>query len=219
MSDDKKVFIYDGEKTDVSWDGRLCIHIGECGQAKGDLFVGGRQPWCQPDQVDSAQDIDEVIKRCPSGAIAYRCKDKSTQEHAEQENTVLVSPNGPLYVRGDLDIDGALDDMPGVRYRAALCRCGLSSNKPFCDNAHEAAGFKDSGAVGDIGTGFDNPGGKLTVKRAENGPLILTGNFSIIASSGRSTWKGTETALCRCGQSRNKPFCDGSHVAANFKAD
>lgn len=219
MSDDKKVFIYGGKKTDVSWDGRLCIHIGECGQAKGDLFVSDRQPWCQPDQVNSVQEIDEVIKRCPSGAIAYSCKDESAQEHAEQENTVLVSPNGPLYLRGDLDIDGALDDMPGVRYRAALCRCGLSSNKPFCDNAHEAAGFKDSGAVGEAGPGFDTPGGKLTVKRAENGPLMLTGNFSISASSGRNTWKGTETALCRCGQSGNKPFCDGSHVAANFRAD
>ena len=50
--------------------------------------------------------------------------------------------NGPLYVRGDLDIDGAESDMKGVRFRAALCRCGQSKNKPFCDNSHEEAGFK-----------------------------------------------------------------------------
>jgi uncharacterized Fe-S cluster protein YjdI/CDGSH-type Zn-finger protein len=173
MSDDKKIFIFDGEKSEVAWDERLCIHIGECGQAKGDLFVGGRQPWCQPDLVASAQEIDEVIKRCPTGAITYRCKSKSSQERAESQNTVQVSPNGPLYVRGDLDIDGAQENMPGVRYRTALCRCGQSNNKPFCDNSHEEAGFKDYGAVGDNGTGFDTTGGKLTVKRIENGPLIL----------------------------------------------
>ena len=219
MSDDKKTIIYDGKETEVAWDGRLCIHIGECGRAKGDLFVGGRQPWCQPDLTASVEDIDEVIKRCPTGAITYNCKSESTQESAEPQNTVQVSPSGPLYVRGDLDIDGAQENMPGVRYRAALCRCGQSNNKPFCDNSHEEAGFKDYGAVGDNGIGFDTPEGKLTVKRIENGPLILSGNFSISASSGRETWKGTQAALCRCGESKNKPFCDGSHVAVKFKAD
>ena len=46
---EKKLVTYPGAKSDVHWDGRLCIHIGECGRASNDLFVGGRQPWCQPD--------------------------------------------------------------------------------------------------------------------------------------------------------------------------
>jgi len=49
---EKKIFDYPGATADVHWDGRLCIHIGECGRAKNELFVGGRQPWCQPDLVD-----------------------------------------------------------------------------------------------------------------------------------------------------------------------
>jgi len=53
-----------------------------------------------------------------------------------------VTYNGPLFARGELAIEGAPDDMPAVRFRAALCRCGQSKNKPFCDGSHKAAGFQ-----------------------------------------------------------------------------
>jgi CDGSH-type Zn-finger protein/uncharacterized Fe-S cluster protein YjdI len=215
---EKKVFNYEGAQTDVHWDGRLCIHIGECGRAPNDLFVGGRQPWCKPDQV-SPGEVAEVVKRCPSGALTYLRKDGGEGEAADAENVVSVMYNGPLYVQGDLAVDGASRDMPGVHFRAALCRCGQSKNKPFCDNSHEDAGFKDYGAVGDGGEGFDAPGGTLKVGRAPNGPLLLSGNFTIVAASGRKAWKGTKAALCRCGHSQNKPFCDGAHKKAGFEAD
>ncbi len=215
---EKKVVIYGGAKTDVHWDGRLCIHIGECGRAANDLFVGGRQPWCQPDQV-SPDDATEVVERCPSGALTHLRKDGGNPETAASENVVSVMYNGPLYVRGDLEVDGAADDMPGVAFRAALCRCGQSKNKPFCDNSHEEAGFKDYGAVGDSGEALDASGGTLKVGRAPNGPLLLSGNFTIVAASGRRAWTGKKAALCRCGQSQNKPFCDGAHKAAGFEAE
>ena len=214
---DKEIYKFPGNKVNVSWDGRLCIHIAECGQAKGDLFVGGRQPWCQPDLVD-VDDVKEVVERCPSGALAYQVKAGSEPETANPENTILVIYNGPYYVRGDLDIEGATDDMPGVKYRAALCRCGLSKNKPFCDNSHEAARFQDYGAVGEQGDGLAESGGKLSVSAMPDGPLIISGNVTIIAGSGRMAWQGTSVALCRCGASANKPFCDGSHTAAGFKS-
>jgi len=215
MSDEEK-YDFPGEKVDVVWDKRLCIHIGECGQAKGDLFVGGRKPWCQPDLVGPGE-VKEVVARCPSGALFYKVKDGSEVENADAENTLLVVYNGPYYVRGDLDIEGAADDMPGVKYRAALCRCGLSKNKPFCDNSHEAGKFQDYGAVGEQGEELTESGGKLSVSLMPDGPLILSGNLTIFAGSGRKAWQGTSVALCRCGASANKPFCDGSHTAAGFK--
>lgn len=215
---DEKVYDYPGAQADVRWDGRLCIHVGECGRANNDLFVGGRKPWCQPDCV-SPDDVAEVVSRCPTGALTYTRKDGGPEESAPSENVVSVMYNGPLYVRGDLQIDGASDDMAGVRFRAALCRCGESKNKPFCDNSHEEAGFRDYGAVGDSGEGFDAPGGRLKVGRAPNGPLLLSGNFIIRAASGREAWAGTKAALCRCGQSKNKPFCDGTHKEAGFQAE
>ena len=215
---DKKLATYDGEEADVQWDGRLCIHIGECGRANNNLFVGGRQPWCQPDRV-CVEEVADVVARCPSGALTYTRKDGGPEEVAETENVVSVMYNGPLYLRGALEVDGAADDMTGARFRAALCRCGQSKSKPFCDNSHEAAGFRDYGAVGESGQGFEARGGPLKVGRAPNGPLLLNGNFSIVAASGRTAWKGSKAALCRCGQSKNKPFCDGAHKDAGFKAE
>ncbi len=218
MSDDEKVFTYDGKEAEVDWDGRLCIHIGECGRANNELFVGGRKPWCQPDEVAPDVALD-VVTRCPSGAITLRLKDGSAPETADAENTVTVSNNGPLYVRGDLAIDGAAADMPGVKFRAALCRCGLSKKKPFCDNSHEGE-FADRGAVGESGDAdLEATGGTLTIDRAKNGPLLLDGNVVIKNGAGRVAWKGTKCALCRCGQSKNKPFCDGSHKGAGFTAE
>jgi len=215
---DEKVHDYPGAGADVHWDGRLCIHVSECGRANNDLFIGGRKPWCKPDEV-SADVVAETVSRCPTGALTFDRKDDGPRETAQGENVVSVMYNGPLYIRGDLDIDGAESDMKGVRFRAALCRCGASKNKPFCDNSHEQIGFKDYGAVGESGDGFETEGGKLKVGRAPNGPLLLNGNFTIVAATGRKAWRGTKAALCRCGQSQNKPFCDGSHKEAGFEAE
>ena len=214
----KETFEYGGERATVSWNGRLCIHVGECGRAKGDLFVGGRTPWCQPDLADD-DEVTTVILRCPTGALSVEFADGRVTETAPASNTVNVAYNGPLFVTGDLDIDGAPEDVPGLQYRAALCRCGESKNKPFCDNSHEDAGFKDYGAVGDAGPGNDEEGGKLEVKPIKDGPVMVKGNLSIVASSGRTAWAGKQAALCRCGHSANKPFCDGAHKKAGFTSE
>ena len=99
----KKIYDYPGKDADVQWDERLCIHIGECGRANNELFVGGRQPWCQPDLVTPEAVVD-VVLRCPSGALTFRRKDGGPAETPVKENTVTVAHNGPLYVRGDLEI-------------------------------------------------------------------------------------------------------------------
>jgi CDGSH-type Zn-finger protein/uncharacterized Fe-S cluster protein YjdI len=214
----EKTTTYRGKNIDVQWDSRLCIHIGECGNAEGELFVGGRDPWCQPDLV-SDQEVKDIVTRCPSGALTYQDKANGDDERPAQCNTVQVVYNGPLYIQGELHIEDAPQGMPGVSYRAALCRCGQSANKPFCDNSHLRAGFRDFGAVSDKGDGIDEEGGKLTIKPVPNGPLMLSGNFAIVAGSGRIAWQGRQAALCRCGHSGNKPFCDGSHKDADFKTD
>ncbi len=217
MSSSSEIHRYAGQSVDVTWDQRLCIHIGECGGAKGDLFVGDRDPWCQPD-VTNVGEVAEVCERCPSGALVYEVKDGANAERPASCNTVHVAYRGPLFVRGDLAIEGAPSDMAGTRFRAAFCRCGQSRIKPFCDNSHVAAGFDDSGAVGEIGTGETAGGGPLAIRGIKNGPLHLRGNLSMQAGSGVTRWHGTEAFLCRCGASKNKPFCDGSHKGIGFTA-
>ncbi len=215
---DKKVFPFPGKELDVSWDGRLCIHVGECTRARGELFKSGRDPWGEPDRAP-AEEVAEVVRRCPTGALTYLRKDGGQGETAPEVNQVTVANNGPLYVSGQLEIEGTPDDMPGVRYRAALCRCGLSENKPFCDNSHEKGGFVDRGAIGETGTPLEAEGGPLRIDKAPDGPLLLNGNMTLYNAASRPSWQGTKAALCRCGKSAQKPFCDGAHKAAGFKAD
>lgn len=215
---EQRIYPYTGKEAEIFWDERLCIHIAECGQAKGQLFVGGRDPWCQPD-LASVDEIADVCQRCPSGALTYSIKDKGFTETAAPENTITVSYNGPLFIRGELSIEGAPEDMPGVQFRAALCRCGASQNKPFCDNSHEKIRFQDYGAIGDSGSENFETGGNLAIKPIKDGPLMISGNLTLIAGSGRIAWQGNKTTLCRCGASKNKPFCDGSHNGIDFHTD
>lgn len=215
----RRIITFDGTAVDVTWNGSLCIHVGECGRAKGDLFVSGRDPWCTPD-AHTVEEVVEIIERCPTGALSYRIEgDDAPVEQPDAANTAVVANHGPIYLRGALQIDGATDEMPGVATRAALCRCGKSKNKPFCDNTHEGIGFKDRGAVGDAGAAIEATGGPLVVERIPDGPFEVTGNLTIHAGSGRPAWTGTKAWLCRCGASKNKPFCDGSHTAIGFKAE
>ncbi len=57
----------------------------------------------------------------------------------------------------------------------------------------------------------------LRITVAPNGPLILQGPVQMAGTDGE-TAHGNKTALCRCGASENKPFCDGSHAAVGFEA-
>ncbi len=61
----------------------------------------------------------------------------------------------------------------------------------------------------------------LTIRCRENGPLVLPATFKIVDHLGNEfpLPAGKENiALCRCGQSKGKPFCDGSHRLASFQA-
>ncbi len=212
----KQIYQWSGKDVTVSWDRRLCIHIGECTRAQGAVFESGRDPWAEPDRRP-ADEIEEVALRCPTGALV--ASRPGAGREPDSENTAMAVSCGPLYLRGDLEIDGASEDMLGVRSRAALCRCGASSNKPFCDNSHEDAGFRDRGAVGDSCTSAPPVAGKLRVSAAKDGPLLVQGPLSLLSGSGRPAWRGEKAAFCRCGASKSKPFCDGAHAEVGFRAD
>ncbi len=142
-------------------------------------------------------------------------KDGGPDETAPPVNQLRIRENGPYAVHADLIIDGKPDG-----YSATLCRCGLSNTKPWCDGTHVKAGFVASGEPksGKVES-LASRDGPLTVTPQKNGPLHVTGNIEICAGTGRTVARTTGTWLCRCGQSKDKPFCDGSHRAEGFVAD
>lgn len=68
---------------------------------------------------------------------------------AENDVTITVRPNGPFRVEGPIkliDTDGKEIDLTG-RPAVSLCRCGASTNKPFCDGTHSKIGFQAAEAA------------------------------------------------------------------------
>lgn len=205
---------YQGQNIIVSFDPRRCIHARKCAQIAPHIFnVNADGDWIQP-LNGSAQDSINVANACPSGAISYASK--SADEPTDiMVNTAHIQENGPLALRGNLQIE---NEAP--RQNATLCRCGLSKRKPYCDGAHTKAGFQATGEIATASTEVaEQVGGILNVKPLKNGPLYVTGNLEVCAASGRLVKHASKTALCRCGKSKNKPFCDGTHKSIGFEAD
>lgn len=141
---------YTNDDIDVSYDVRRCIHAEECVRGLPAVFDTARRPWILPSAA-SADEIAHVIERCPSGALHFERRDGDRSEAPQQLTSIVPIPGGPLY--GGLvqmrsaDGKSVFEDM-----RMALCRCGQSKNKPFCDNSHFAANFDDAGAVPESGS-------------------------------------------------------------------
>ncbi|MHB8635926.1 MAG: CDGSH iron-sulfur domain-containing protein [Fimbriimonadaceae bacterium] len=138
---------------------------------------------------------------------------------SDTKNTVNVVAAGPLRLCGEICFLDPNEAVVFTEVDVELCRCGKSKNKPFCDDSHVGAGFAHVATTldGKYGEAATEPA-PLNVEPLLNGPLFLTGAFQIIASDGKTVCEGNKTALCRCGLSENKPFCDGSHREGGFEA-
>jgi CDGSH-type Zn-finger protein len=227
--------------------------------------------------------------------------------NTEHSVRVTVTRNGPYVVAGHVrlseltiatDTAGVSEewigrDRPEAKASVALCRCGHSNNKPFCDGSHARVGF-DGTEVADrtpyleqaqafdgpelalldveklcafarfcdangqiwnevaatsdpqvretfIHQAQDCPSGRLVAwdkarqaaiepdvapsigfieDPAEgcSGPIWLRGGIAVISADGAAYEPRQRVTLCRCGSSRNKPFCDGTHAAIKFQA-
>ena len=218
---------------------------------------------------------------------------------------VQITPNGPYLVTGSLPLSTArigtnaagesVEWLAGKTYPAqtnyALCRCGHSANKPFCDGTHAKIGFDGSEtasrkpylelakliegatmnltdaeslcaaarfcdpndqvwnqveATDDAATQVnfvrqtcDCPSGRLVAWDKQTGqaiepefepsiamiedpaehclgPIWLRGGVQVVSADGFEYEVRNRVTLCRCGASKNKPFCDGSHISVGF---
>ncbi len=102
---------YRGDAIEVSFDLDLCTHIGECLRRQPEVFELRRRPWIVPDAA-SADEIAAVVERCPSGALQYRRLDGGAEELGPEPAVVTPMRNGPLLVRGRVEVrreDGTLE--------------------------------------------------------------------------------------------------------------
>lgn len=206
---------YRGKSLIVRFDSEKCIHARHCVTGRPEVFVANSEgPWIRPDAA-SPEAIMEVSHACPSGAISYQRLDGGQDEQPPRVNLLRIRENGPVALHANATIEGR-----GPVLRATLCRCGASKNKPFCDSSHIEVGFQASGepATGDTSP-LENRDGPLAVRPLPNGPLLVEGNLEICAGTGRCVGRVTKTALCRCGGSANKPYCDGTHRTNGFVAE
>lgn len=203
--------------------------------------------------------------------------------------TVQPSPNGPYLVKGLETLLNSKGEKLEVKASIALCRCGASQNKPFCDGTHKQTGFssakledrvkdKRDDFVGREVTIHDNrgvcahagfctdrlasvfklrqepwidpngaeaariieavkrcPSGALSysvqgvehrdqdrepvITIAKNGPYVVTGGPELVGETQGEGASAEHYTLCRCGGSKNKPFCDGTHWYNKFQDD
>ena len=139
----KRLQVYEGEGIVVTFDPNACIHSAVCLRALPAVFDVRQRRWIQLEQA-AADEIVAAVVRCPSGAL------QSVQAGQPREAgpvpvaarvQVGVKPNGPLLIRGPVDVtreDGTL--VP--KESCALCRCGATGTAPFCDGSHNRIGFR-----------------------------------------------------------------------------
>ncbi|HEX2493361.1 MAG TPA: ferritin-like domain-containing protein [Steroidobacter sp.] len=204
-----------GKVLTLKFEAKRCIHSRFCVLGLPQVYKANVQgAWLDPDAATVEANVS-VAHSCPSGAIRYERHDGVPQEQAPNVNLVVVRENGPYAFKAPLVLNGQL-----VGYRATMCRCGASKNKPFCDCSHNALGFV---ATGEPRTGKFEPlevrDGPLEIAPQRNGPLAVTGNIEIVSGTGRTIMTARQARFCRCGHSANKPFCDGSHARVGFVAD
>jgi len=207
-------------------------------------------------------------------------------DETNKEIAIEILEDGPLIVKGIKHIKNSKGEMVEVEKVAALCRCGQSDNKPFCDGTHKKAGFsgereidkplhKEKAYEGKDLSIFDNrvicshaaecvgnlpevfrlgerpwiapdnasrevvvsvvekcPSGALSylingvhkrdfsleteISITKNGPYNVAGNIEINIDEDLMPPSGEHFSLCRCGASKNKPYCDGSHHEIEF---
>ena len=132
---------YPGEGIAVHWEPKLCIHVANCIRMLPGVFNPEARPWVDVTGAD-ADAIAEAIEMCPTGALRYERTDGAPQEAPQTPATVQPRLNGPLFVRGEVVVVDTQGNVLREARRMALCRCGHSENKPYCDLSHRAAGFR-----------------------------------------------------------------------------
>ncbi len=121
----------------VYYDARRCIHFAACVRGLPGVFDPAARPWIRAAGAEPSA-VAEVVRRCPTGALHYHLEG-GAGEGPDAPTSITPLPDGPVVVRGDLIVQTPQGEQ--AETRVALCRCGQSANKPFCDGTHAKVGW------------------------------------------------------------------------------
>ena len=134
----KRLQVYETDAITVTWDPNLCIHSKECVRDLPEVFDPNRARWIRPELAPTDR-VAEAVASCPTGAL--KVKRPGQSEAAVTPAVVIrVAAHGPLYVRGWVRVEGNGGELVTEADTVALCRCGGTTNPPFCDGSHERLG-------------------------------------------------------------------------------
>jgi CDGSH-type Zn-finger protein len=142
---EQQAVVYDGPSMQLGDAGALCAGAGFC-----DAFGGVRAVLAATNDSSGRERLAAIATHCPSGRlVAYDKESLGAAVEAEFEPVIGVVEDpgagcsGGYWVRGAVEVRSADGTPYAVRPRQLLCRCGTSSNKPFCDGSHAAQQFAD----------------------------------------------------------------------------
>ncbi len=126
----------------ILWKPELCIHSGLCARHLPQVFKPKERPWVQPTNA-TTEELIHQIGQCPSGALSYYKNEDGPPKATDASalTTVEIMANGPLLIHGACTIKNADGSSEVKDKTTALCRCGASTNKPYCDGTHSKIDF------------------------------------------------------------------------------
>ncbi len=219
---------YKGKSITILDNRGICSHAAHCTNGLPKVWRMAIEPWIDPDG-ESKTRIIETIKKCPSGALSYAIDGKIHTEYNNQPQ-IHISRNGPYQVRGGLTLEDTEMGKGASHEHAALCRCGHSRNKPFCDGSHWYVGFKDNedltiSAANRQSDKGDEQWTELADANDVQGGKIITANVGSKQLAVTKTEKGLYAVNARCphqgGPLGDGEFC-GEHIRCpwhGFKFD
>lgn len=128
---------YEKEGLTVIWETDKCIHSELCARGLIQVFNPKNRPWVNMDGAP-IEKIRRQVDKCPSGALSHKGEVDLSDSYDVQ---IQIIENGPLMITGNLQIDTPVGKLKSKQKATAFCRCGYSSNKPFCDGSHKTNNF------------------------------------------------------------------------------
>ena len=136
----KEVQNYKKDELGISYDPKICTHSANCVNKLPEIFNIETKPWVNLNNA-TKEKLALAVKNCPSGSL--KLINENTKAEHNKMVEIKLSSNGPLLVNGNFRLVNHDGKILEAKNKVALCRCGASDNKPFCDGTHNKIDFKN----------------------------------------------------------------------------